>query len=62
MLFTCHAIVDGTQIVKWVIRGEGRSYKGVFIDALKGRVLLEHPDAKFEDSTDIPWGQEALGG
>ncbi len=61
MKFTCHEVVSGSQVVKYVIRGEGRSYKGSFIDTLKDRVRLEYPDAEFEDSHQILWGQESLG-
>jgi hypothetical protein len=60
MKFTCHAVVSGSQVVKWVIRGADRSYKGSFLDALKDRVRLEHPGAEFEESTSIQWGQESM--
>jgi hypothetical protein len=61
MKFTCHEVVSGSQVVKYLIRGEGRTYKGSFLDTLKDRVRLEYPAAEFEDSESIPWGQESLG-
>lgn len=61
MKFTCHEVVSGTQVVKYLIRGEGRTYKGSFLDTLKDRVRLEYPAAEFEDSEQIQWGQESMG-
>ena len=54
MKFTCHEVTSGTQVVKYLIRGEGRTYKGSFLDTLKDRVRLEYPAAEFEDSDPIP--------
>ena len=57
MKFTCHPIVDDRgNVIKWVITGCDRVYRGGFLDALKDRVRLEYPNAEFEDSDPIPWG------
>lgn len=60
MKFFCHEVVSGTQVVKYLIRGEGRIYKGSFFETLKDRVRLEYPNAEFENSDPIPWGQESM--
>ena len=58
MKFTCHAVTDHGQIMKWVIVGFDRTFRGPFLDALKDRVLFEFPGAEFEEGPDIPWGME----
>jgi hypothetical protein len=62
MKFTCHAISDGRpyngSTIGWCIVGEGRFWKGVFLEAVKGRVSLEFPQAQFEESFGIEWGEE----
>jgi hypothetical protein len=62
MKFTCHAINDGDvhngSTIGWCIVGEGRFWKGGFLETLKGRVSLEFAGAEFEESFGINWGEE----
>jgi len=62
--FTCHAISDGHQYngktIGWCIVGQGRFYKGGWLNPLKDRAKLEFPDAEFEESFGINWGEEHL--
>jgi hypothetical protein len=62
--FTCHAISDGHQYngktIGWCIVGQGRFYKGGWLNTLKDRAKLEFPDAEFEESFGINWGEEQL--
>lgn len=62
--FTCHAISDGHlyngKTIGWCIVGQGRFYKGGWLNVLKDRALLEYPDAEFEESFNIEWGEEPL--
>jgi len=62
--FTCHTISDGHpssgKTIGWCIVGQGRFYKGGFLLPLKNRVRLEFPDAEFEESFGVEWGDVQL--
>lgn len=62
--FTAHAISDGHtykgNTIAWCIVGQGRFYKGGWLQTLKDRVRLEFADAEFEESFGIGWGEEPL--
>jgi hypothetical protein len=62
--FTCHAISDGSpgkgKTIGWCIVGQGRFYKGGFLNPLKDRARLEFSDAEFEESFGIEWGDTPL--
>lgn len=55
--FNCHSVLIDGKPTMYVIRGNGRFYKGGFLDALKGRVQLEYPDAEFEWARDLDWSE-----
>jgi len=58
--FTCHSVLYNNNPISWCILGEGRFYKGAFLDAVKNRARLEFPSAEFEESFSITWGEEPL--
>jgi hypothetical protein len=60
MKFICQPIVDKEHTIKWIIIGGERAFRGTLLEPLKDRVRLEFPEAEFEESKGVPWGQECF--
>jgi len=58
--FTCHSVMSNKSPISYCIIGEGRFYKGTFLESVKGRVRLEYPMAEFRDSFDVDWSEVPL--
>lgn len=60
--FTCHAVTDShpynTGVLGWCVVGNGRFFKSSFRSVALDKVKLEFPDAEFEDSFSIEWGEQ----